>query len=70
MGKHATQKKRGRPATFKLAERRQLAELMRQHGARRTRDLSRNPISVGNLLKIAHEFPIDLKKGRRPRNAA
>jgi hypothetical protein len=66
----ARKKRRGRPLTFKYQERRKLAELIRQHGARRARDVATIPISVGTLLKIAGEFEIPLKKGRRPREAA
>ena len=62
--------KRGRPLTYKLAQRRRLAELIRQHGARGAREMSANTTCVATLLKIADEFGIELKKGRRPRRAA
>lgn len=66
----ARKKKRGRPLIFERSVRRRFAEMVRQHGARRTRELVRTPISVVTLLKIAREFDIELKKGRRPRDAA
>jgi len=66
----ARKKKQGRPFTFKYEDRRKFAELIRQHGARRARDVASKPVSVGTLLKIAREFEIPLKKGRRPREAA
>jgi hypothetical protein len=66
----ARKKKRGRPVTFKYGVRRKLADMIREHGARRTCEISTIPISVGTLLKIAQEFEIPLKKGRRPRKAA
>ncbi len=66
----AANKKRGRPFTFQVHRREQFAELIRQHGARRAGELSEIPISIATLLKIAREFGIELKKGRRPRQAA
>ncbi len=60
----------GRPLTFRIAQRRKLAELVRQHGARGAKEVAPVPISVGTLLKIAKEFGIVLKHGRRPRKAA
>jgi hypothetical protein len=65
----ARKKKRGRPFTFKLADRKRFAELIRRHGARGAQHHSIKPISVGTLLKIAHEFGIELRKGRRGRSA-
>lgn len=62
-------RKQGRPLTFKLPQRRQLADLIRQHGARGAQEVAPIPISAGTLLKIAHEIGIELKKGRRPRRA-
>lgn len=64
------QKQRGRPRTFGVDQRRCLAELIRLHGARPARNLSTVPVSVGTLLKIAREFNLNLKKGKRPRRAA
>ncbi len=63
-------RKQGRPLTFKRPQRRELAELIRQHGARGAQEVAPVPISVGTLLKIAEEFGIELKKGRRRRLAA
>lgn len=63
-------KRRGRPPTYSDDDRRQLAEMIRLHGVRRLRDIYSLPISMGTLLKIAHDFGIELKKGRRPRPAA
>lgn len=62
--------KRGRPATYKLAERKRYAELIRRFGARGAKKVSSDSISVATLLKIAQEFEVDLKKGRRPKKAA
>jgi len=55
--------RRGRRPTFRSATRQQLAALIEEHGAR---ELSPVPITVGTLLKIAREFGIRLRKGRRP----
>jgi hypothetical protein len=66
----AKKRKGGRPATFSPAARRELAELIRQYGARRARELSPMVISLGTLLKIAKEFDIELRKGRRRKKAA
>lgn len=63
-------KKQGRPMTFKLAQRRKFAELINQHGARGAREVASKSISLGTLLRIAKEFKIELKKGKRPRMAA
>jgi hypothetical protein len=62
----AKKETRGRPTTFKPAQRRELAQLVRKHGASRARKLSAVPISMGTLLKIAREFGIELNRGRRP----
>lgn len=62
--------RRGRPRTFAYESRRKLAELIRLYGVRPTSELSEEPVSVGTLLKIAREFGIELRKGRRPREAA
>lgn len=66
----ARKKRRGRPPTFQRNARRKFADMIRRHGARRTRELASMSISVDTLLKIAREFDIELKKGRRPRPAA
>lgn len=63
-------KRRGRPPTFRHEDRLKLSELVRRHGARRARAISELPVSVPTLLKIAREFGIQLRKGRRPRRAA
>ena len=60
----------GRPLTFSIAQRAEFAEMIREHGARGTCERSAIPISLHTLLKIAHEFQIPLKKGRRPRRVA
>lgn len=62
--------KRGRPNVYEREERRRLAELIRQYGARGAREMSANTICVATLLKIADECGIEVKKGRRPRCAA
>jgi len=59
--------RRGRPKTYSAKDRHLFAELIRRHGARRTRELSGGAISVMTLLQIAREFGIPLKKGRRSR---
>ena len=66
----ARKKRPGRPLTFRTTQRRRLAEPIPQHGARGAKEVATVPISVGTLLKIAKEFGIDLKHGRRPRKAA
>lgn len=63
-------RKPGRPPTFNRADRKTFADLIRQHGARKAREVCPKKVSVGTLLKIAHEFGIPLMKGRRPRKAA
>jgi len=60
-------RKPGRRLTFRRPVRRELAELIREHGARGAQELSSTPISLGTLLKIAKEFGITLQRGRRPR---
>jgi hypothetical protein len=57
--------KRGRPVTYKLQDRRRFAELIRKHGASQTREASGRSVSMATLLKIAREFDIELKVGRR-----
>jgi hypothetical protein len=56
----------GRPPTYKLNDRRLFAELIRQHGARGAREKLARKVCVATLLKVAEEFGIELKKGRRP----
>lgn len=47
-----------------------MAELIRQYGASGARERSANSICMHTLLKIAGEFGVKLKKGRRRREAA
>ena len=63
-------KYRGRYVPYAPAERRCFAELIREHGARGARELLARQVSLHTLLKIAGEFQIPLKKGRRPALAA
>lgn len=65
-----TPRKWGRPPTFTPEQRKQFAKAIRKHGVRQTCAISPVPISVKTLLKIAHEFKIELKPGRRPKRAA
>ena len=51
-------------------QREDLAQLIRQHGARGAIAHAPEPVCLSTLLKIAHEFQIPLKKGARPRRAA
>lgn len=69
-GKHILNNRRGRPFTFDQETRRALAALIRQHGA--TGALERAPVSISmaTLLKIAREFKIPLKPGRRTKRVA
>lgn len=66
----AKKKRRGRPLTFKGKLRFKLAKLVEKHGATGAKELSPVPISEHTLLKIAHEYAIPLKKGKRPKTAA
>lgn len=61
---------RGRQPTFKPEERRIVAELIREHGARGAQRVSPIPICFATILRITKEFGIELKKGRRPKKAA
>ena len=65
----ATDRRRGH---FKFVgrQREQLAELIRQHGARGAIAHAPEPVCLETVLKIAREFQIPLKKGRRLRRAA
>ncbi len=58
-------KRRSRPP-YPSAERERFAELIRQFGARGAREALSRRVCHGTLLKIAAEFGIELKKGRRP----
>ena len=59
-----------RRLVYGLEQRQQFADLIRQHGARATRELSMRTISLKTLLTIAKEFGIELKKGKRRKRAA
>ena len=61
---------RGRPRIYTFPDRRRIAELIRLHGARGTRETMSRQISLNTVLKIAREFEIELKKGKRPKRAA
>lgn len=61
--------RRGRPVTYKLQDRRRFAELIRKHGASQTREALGRSVCMGTLFKIAREFDIESKVGRR-RHAA
>jgi len=54
----------GRTKRYGRKERERLAELVRMHGSRGTRELLKRNISCVTLLRIAREFAIELKKGR------
>lgn len=57
--------RRGRPPTFSAADRQQLAELIRQHGIRGALRSADIRVSPQTLSKIAREFGIVLRPGRR-----
>ena len=50
---------------FDRDQRALLAELIRQHGARGAIVHAPEPVCLHTLLRIAREFEIPLKKGRR-----
>ena len=56
----------GRPHTFSQQERAAFAKLIRKHGINGARRLSPVPISRPTLGKVAREFEIELKSGKRP----
>jgi hypothetical protein len=62
---HATSRKRGRPTHFTQDERVYLANLIRVFGIRGTGRVSTIPACQQTLCKIAAEFGITLKKGKR-----
>lgn len=62
---HESARKRGRPRTYGQEDRRRIAEVIRQYGARGAREQLGNTICMSTLLAIAREFGIELKKGRR-----
>ena len=61
--------KRRKKRTYSHAERERFAELIRLYGARGAREALSRRVSHGTLLKIAAEFGINLKIGRRPSSA-
>lgn len=58
-------KRRGRPPTFLPADRRYLAKLIQTNGINGARRQAKVSICNGTLIKIAREFNIELKTGRR-----
>ena len=63
-------KHRGRKAKFVGPQREWLADLIREHGARRAIEHAPEPVCLATMLRIAHEFQIPMKKGARPKRAA
>lgn len=63
-------RKRGRPPTFRMEDRRKFAALIRQHGIRGAQRVSEVSICPETLIKIAREFQITLKTGRREKKSA
>ncbi len=63
-------KKRGRPPSFTRQDRQYLADLIREYGIRGARRKSQISVCHQTLGKIAHEFEIPLKHGRRAKRAA
>lgn len=61
--------RRGRPYTFLPADRKYLAELIREHGIAGAQRQTGVPICDHTLGKIAREFGIELPRGRRPKAA-
>jgi transposase len=62
--------RRGRPPTFTEGDRQHLAESIRQHGIQGTLRNAHIRISAQTLSKIAREFGIALRPGRRSPRAA
>jgi transposase len=58
-------KKRGRPTTFSPRTRKYFARLIGQHGVSGACRNSAIPVSRATLLKVAKEFDIRLRVGRR-----
>ena len=56
----------GRPLAYKLGDREQFAQLIRQCGVRGAREKLARKVCIATLLRVAGEFGIELKKGRRP----
>ena len=65
----STDRRRGH-FKFVGSQREQLAELIREHGARGAIAHAPEPVCLATVLKIAREFQIPLKKGARPKRAA
>lgn len=61
--------KRRERRTYSHVERERFAELIRLYGARGAREALSRRVCHDTLLKIAAEFGIILKKGRRPASA-
>lgn len=55
---------------FVGSQREQLADLIREHGARRAIEHATEPVCLATMLRIAREFQIPLKKGARTKRAA
>jgi len=62
---HETAPKRGRPHTSLLDDRRRIAEVIRQYGACGARRQLDGTIWMSTVLRIAPNFEIDLRRGRR-----
>lgn len=62
--------RRGRPPTFLQRDRKYLAKLIREHGIAGARRVAKFPICQQTLIKIARDFEIVIRKGRRPKSAA
>jgi hypothetical protein len=56
----------GRAAAYRQDDRQRFAELIRQFGARGARERLARSVCMGTLLKIASEYGIVLRRGRRP----
>ncbi len=63
------ERKRGRPPTYSREERERIAQVIAQCGVRGAREVLEHRICQSTLVKIAREFGVALKKGRRRRDA-
>ena len=61
---------RGRRPTFSRQDRDYLADLVRKYGIRGAQRKSTISVCCQTLSKIAEEYGITLKRGKRPRKAA
>lgn len=61
---------RGRSRTFTQPDREYLADLIREHGIRGARRMSRISVCQQTLSRIAREFKIPLRPGKRSKKAA